>query len=165
MHRLEPGGSHSLCWCNPDLESLAWPPLPGRRSPLALPPLLFKHSSQSCRRNNKMEFGLPCFPGSYLTTFQGPCLNPSDKNMTNAESFCCFVFLIIFLCDFVPQRERGSTELSVRKTSSLQVRGTEIRSTATHQTGKKHLHKPGTRRMLGREREREAKLWALPWKM
>lgn len=105
-----------------------------------LRPLLFKHSSQSRRRKNKTEFGLSCFPGSYLISFHGLCLKLSDKNTTNDGSFCSFVFLIIFLCDFVPQRERGSAKSLVQKTSSLQAGmsmfpGTEIKSTATHQTG------------------------------
>lgn len=118
-----------------------------------------------------MEFGLSCFSGSYLISFHGLCLNLSDKSITNAGSFCCFVFLIIFLSDFAPQRARRSAESSVQKTSSLPqvgmsvLPGTEIKSTATHQTGKKPLHKPEPRRMLEREREREARLWALLWKM
>lgn len=57
----------------------------------------------------------------------------------------------------VPQRERGSAESPVQKTSSLQVGisvfpVTEIKSPATHQIGKKPLHKPEPRRMLRRER-------------
>lgn len=117
-----------------------------------------------------MEFGLSCFPGSYLISFHGLCLNLNDKNNKNAGSFCCFVFLISFLSYFVPQRKTSSAESPVQKTSSLQVGmpmfpGTEIKSTATHQTGKKPLHKPEPRTTLGRERERKAKLWALLWEM
>lgn len=67
-----------------------------------------------------MEFGPSCFSGSYLISFYELCPNLSDKSTTIAGIFYCFVFLIIFLGDFAPQRERGSAESSVA-TSSLQV--------------------------------------------
>lgn len=67
-----------------------------------------------------MEFGLCCFPGSYLIRFHELCLHLSDKNTTATGIFFCFVFLIILLNDFVPQRERGSAE-SLVATFSLQV--------------------------------------------
>lgn len=67
-----------------------------------------------------MEFGLSCIPGSYLISFHELCTNLSDKNTKTAGIFYCFVFLIIFLGDLVPRRERGSAESSVA-TFSLQV--------------------------------------------
>lgn len=67
-----------------------------------------------------MEFGLCCFPGCYLISFHELCLNLSCKNTTAPGIFFCSVFLIIFLGDFVPQRERGSAESSAA-TSSLWV--------------------------------------------
>lgn len=90
----------------------------------------FKHSSQNCRRKNKMEFDLSCLPGSYLISFHELCLNLSDKNTTSAGIFYCFVFLIILLGDFVPQRERSSAESSVATSSAGRsvFLGTEIKS-------------------------------------
>lgn len=102
------------------MDSPTQSPFSGRNSPPALPPLLLKHSSQKCRRKNKMEFGLCCLPGSYLISCHELCLNLSNKNTTTAGIFFCFVILIIFIGDFVPQRRRGSAESPVA-TSSLQV--------------------------------------------
>lgn len=62
-----------------------------------------------------MEFGLPCFPGSYLIRFPGLCLEVSHKNTTDTMSFCCFSFLIISLGDFVPPREGGSADTEVSR--------------------------------------------------
>lgn len=67
-----------------------------------------------------MEFGLSCFPGSYLISFHELCLHLSDKNTTATGIFFCVVFLIILLDDLVPQRERGSAESSAA-TFSWQV--------------------------------------------
>lgn len=100
------------------MNSLTQSPFSGRSSPPALPPLLLKHSSQNCRRKNKMEFGLCCLPGSYLISFHELCLNLSNKNTTTAGILFFFVFLIIFIGDFVPQRRRGSAESPIATSSA-----------------------------------------------
>lgn len=114
----------------------------GRSSPPALPPLPLKHNSQNCRRKNKMEFGLCCFSGSYLISFHELCLHLSNKNTTAAGIFFCLVLLIIFLCDFEPQKERQCRVISCNllPAGRSMFLGTEIEQ-AIHQTGRKFLNK------------------------